>query len=101
MAGVRGRSGRKAMLDSKTVENVLRLSMATVLHALRAPEEKFSYEKKVELARHLVVRSMPQNINFAGDQPLFQILMNSINKEGVQPNNRLIIAEKVSSVGEV
>lgn len=101
MAGVKGRSGRRPGLDDKTVQTISRLSAFYILHAFRAPEEKFSYEKKVELAKTLVVRMLPQNVAFSGEAPLFQILMNPQSREGVQENNRLVIAQKANTFGEV
>jgi len=101
MAGVKGRSGRRPGLDDKTVQFISRQSAFYILSAFRAPEEKFSYEKKVELAKTLVVRMLPQNVAFSGEAPLFQILMNPQSREGVQENNRLVIAQKANTFGEV
>lgn len=101
MAGVKGRSGRRPGLDDKTVQFISRQSAFYILSAFRAPENKFSYEKKVELAKTLVVRMLPQNLALSGDAPLFQILMNPASREGVQENNRLVIAQRENSLGEV
>lgn len=101
MAGVKGRSGRRPGFDDKTVQFISRQSAFYIFAAFRAPEEKYSFEKKVELAKTLVVRMLPQNVAFSNDAPLFQILMNAKPADDVQPNNRLVIAQKANSFGEV
>lgn len=67
MAGVKGRSGRRPYLQNKTLEQICRMSASSVLHALRCRDENiFPYEKRVELAKHFVLKAMPNVIESDG-----------------------------------
>ena len=67
MAGTKGHSGRKAYLEQKTVREICRLSAATLFHALRCDDPKIMpLDKKAELAKHFVLRVMPQKIESDG-----------------------------------
>lgn len=54
------KAGRKAHLEDKTKEEIMRMSAATVLRALRSKE--LSFEFRASLARDFVIKSMPTKI---------------------------------------
>lgn len=60
MSGVKGRSGRKAHLESKTITEIMRLSTATIFHALRSKELPLA--TRAEIATRFVLRVIPQQI---------------------------------------
>lgn len=63
----KGKAGRKPYLEDKTIQELCRLSASTVFHALRCTDPTiFSFEKKAELAKHFVLRAMPQKIESDG-----------------------------------
>ena len=66
MAGLKGHSGRKPHLEDKTKYEILRLSAATIFHAFRAPNSIFSFERKVDLARDFVLKTIPTKIESDG-----------------------------------
>lgn len=61
MAGVKGRSGRKAHLDDKTVEEIVNLSSKVIRQALN--DESLDIEFRAELAAKVFVKAMPQKVD--------------------------------------
>jgi len=59
--GPRKGSGRKAFLEDKTREEILKLSAKTILEALQC--EKLSFEFRSDLAAKIYVKSMPSTVD--------------------------------------
>ena len=57
MGGARVGAGRKAHLEDKTVQTVLRLSAYNIIKAFRS--DKISLEFKAELGKHFVLKKIP------------------------------------------
>lgn len=67
MAGAKGRSGRKAHLEDRTIKEIINLSSSVVLQALKATPDEFPYEAKVELASRILIKAMPQKVEGEGN----------------------------------
>ena len=64
MAGVKGRSGRKPLLEEKKVEEILQLSSDVVIRWLSNPE--VSDDRKILVASQLVSRRIPTTLDADG-----------------------------------
>lgn len=62
--GVRVGAGRKAHLEDKTIQTVLRLSAYNIIKALRSPEIPLQF--KAELGKHFVLKKIPTVIESDG-----------------------------------
>lgn len=62
--GFRVNAGRKAHVESKTIETILRLSAYNIIRAFRSPEidQKF----KAELGKHFILKKIPTVIESDG-----------------------------------
>ena len=64
MPGIKGRSGRKAHLEEKTIIQVLRLSAANIIRAFRSKDIPLQF--KAELGKHFVLKKIPTVIESDG-----------------------------------
>ena len=56
--GARVGAGRKAHLQDKTAETIIRLSASTIIHALR--DKNLAIELRADIAKHFVLKAIPQ-----------------------------------------
>jgi len=61
MAGIKGRSGRKPLLEEKKVEEILRLSSDVLIRWLSNPE--IPDDRKIPVASQLVSRRIPTSVD--------------------------------------
>ena len=78
--GKRIGAGRKPHLEDKTAEMIVRMSAATILHALRSKE--LDIEKRSEIARHFVLKAMPTVVDINKTEEIYQAI--DINIEGLE-----------------
>lgn len=64
LGGARVGAGRKAHIEDKTIETILRLSAYNIIRAFRSPEidQKF----KAELGKHFILKKIPTVIESDG-----------------------------------
>ena len=62
--GARIGSGRKAHIEDKTIETVLRLSAYNIIRAFRSPEIPLQF--KAELGKHFILKKIPTVIESDG-----------------------------------
>ena len=70
MAGVKGRSGRKAHLEDRSTKEIVALSAKTIIEALSPIKGsnlyELSLESRADIAKHFVLKCMPQKIEGEG-----------------------------------
>lgn len=101
--GARIGSGPKPKLETRTIEQICRLSCSIILKALRMPE--YPFEKKVELSKAILIRRMPQKIESDGQTvQVLQVYFPSNEKdlgqitEPIAPVNRTPEIEDKTSI---
>lgn len=92
MAGKVGRSGRKAHLEDKSIEEIVKLSAKTVYDALQ-PDSQLSYEMRVELSSRIFMKAMPNRVE-SDNNLLTQLIQVYLpNNDAINPGQKLIDLE--------
>lgn len=81
--GARVGAGRKAHLEDKTIQTILRLSAYNIIRYFRSPD--FTVKEKAELGKHFVLKKIPTVVESDGSfAPKTIVLMR--NDKAIEEN---------------
>ena len=98
MSGVKGRSGRKSKFDELQTYEVAEMSVKVVRDYLNSTAP---LDKKVEVAKHFVLKAMPTKVEgegLAGLQKVINIIYDPKDKNGSVEHTPKEVSSRVSPV---